>query len=336
MATDKKKPDLNSDQGFVKKPFAIRKLVQDANGNLQVVYVDARTGNPVNNPKGYTVIEADNTVDTTRAKTTGNVATPEDKPATTTEMVQGTFHGRSDSPALSAVTDDKKSMFGDQYGYTNKPGWMGFTSMLPGPLGTLGKFANIAINAENTQAVNDQREALGFSENSTAKNIASAVSDQKGYIGEATVTSATGTKTTAPVGFEASDKYDRTTYTPEEARRRQVINDNLEEATEAEKQQAIRDFQEQNPSNSVFGSIANAAKDFFGNIFGTASAPPGTPDANGFPAAPTAPSPGSFPASNPGKDGQSVPGGMPSGGVSGHVTDKGGIGGTGYSSPGLF
>jgi len=325
MASDK--PDLNQDQGFVRKPFAIRKIVQSPDGTMQVFYVDSRTGKQVN-PKGYTVITADQTPDTTQVKETDNVSKPEKEKNSATDLVMGAQHSRNDSPGLAAATSGAPQSMSDGYGYTNKPGWMGFTGMLPGPLGTVGKLANVAVNASNTEAVNDQREALGFADNSMAKNIGSAMFDQKGYIGEASITKSDGTKSVAPVGFEGEDSVGRTTMTPEEARRRTLISGNLDEATPEEKATAIGEFKADNPDNSFFGKIQEATSGFFGNIFGTKKAPTTSPsnfstsglDSNGFPSKPDKPT--NYSGSPDDRDGTSP--------------DTGDGDNAGYDSPGLF
>lgn len=266
MAIDE---DLNNDQGFVRKPYARRKLIRNPDGTTRVAYVDIRTGKEVN-PKGYQVIEADNTVDTTQTGTqtqTGqNVNTPTgvnpQDPSVAESMIKHTNESASDPN--STVSGNTMS----QYGYTNKPAAMGFAGMLPGPLGLAGKLANVGVNVANTQAVNEQRAALGMDPNSTAKNIGSGLFDQKGYIGDVSQKAPDGTTNTTPVGFEATDKYNRTTYTPEEARRHEILA-GAAPATEEEKQNAIGSFQGQFPEQgSFFSKLQETGKNFMNNIFG--------------------------------------------------------------------
>lgn len=55
---DTSKPHLNNDHGFVRRPYAIQKVVTGPDGTLQTIFVDARTGAPVKNPRGYQIVTA--------------------------------------------------------------------------------------------------------------------------------------------------------------------------------------------------------------------------------------------------------------------------------------
>lgn len=264
---ESEKSRMNQDQGFVKKPFALKKLVRAPDGTLRVVYVDARTGKEVN-PEGYTVIQSDNTIDTTQVKTTPNVAAKTTETKTDESLAKEIntdwkHTGENDKPNLNDSSTSRNA-----YGYYNKPGWMGFASFVPGPIGLVGKLGNLGINASNTEAVNNQREALGFTPNSTAKNILSTVFDQQGYIGELSVPNSTGIPSVAPVSFEATDSNQRTAYTPEEARLREQLA-NAQEATKAQQQAAIETFNQQFPEQQSFMSrLASSTKGLFSNLFG--------------------------------------------------------------------
>jgi len=294
---DISKPDLNMDQGFVRKPYARKKVIRRPDGTLQVVFEDVRTGKQVN-PQGYTVLQSDNnTAQTNPQPIQGqSLANPnlqqaqKQDPTAAQEIIKHT--GELAQP-------DTESPAGSNY--FNKPGWMGWTSMIPGPLGFVGKMANLGANVNNLQAINEQRATLGFAENPASKQIGQALFDQNGYIGDVTTTRADGTKETAPVSFEATDKNQRTAYTPEEARLHEQLS-NTAPATQAEQQAAIGSFNNQFPeqNKSFFGGLVQSAKGLFGNIFGS----PPTPttgsgvytggqsqglDSNGFPSQPDKP-----------------------------------------------
>lgn len=297
---DSSNPVLNQDQGFVSKPYARKKVIRKADGTTQVVYEDVRTGKVVN-PQGYTVIQSDNNISTVTAPTQGQtLAKPsnqDNQDKTATEEILAS-HGKD------SVSADTTSQAGASY--YNKPGWMGFTSMLPGPIGAVAKLGNLGVNASNTSAVNDQREALGFAPNSTAKNIGSSLFDQNGYIGDLSTTKTDGTVSTAPVSFEATDKNQRTAYTPDEARMHEQLAGS-KPATDPEVQGAIgtfnNKFPEQKPSGFLSG-LTTAAKGLFGGIFGSSNPTPTTGsgiytggqtpsvDSHGFPSKPDAPTNG--------------------------------------------
>jgi len=303
--------DLNNDQGFVAKPYARKKVIRTPDGALKTIYVDVRTGREVGNPQGYNVIESD------------NVLTPQPSSSSTQDQNQGQqektvakeiINQHGPGQVAREVTQDSKSKMTDQYGYTNKPGWMGFTGYIPGPVGLMGKALNLGVNTANTQAVNEQREALGFSPNPLGKNLVSGLIDQKGYIGEASTTRIDGTKSIAPVSFEAEDKYNRTAYTPEEARRHTLLAGTVE-ATPEEKTQAVQDFKQSYPEQSGFMTkLADSAKGLFSSLFGgtnKSSSSSGKPAGGGF-------------------------GGSSTGGTTSGPTNAGGKPDTSGYSPGLF
>lgn len=289
---DSSKPDLNLDHGFVSKPYARRKVIKNPDGSIQVIYEDVRTGKQVN-PKGYTVIQSDNAIDSTNVQATqGESLAKKPEDANNKSLSQEII--RDHGP--DSITPDTKSQAGESY--YNKPGWMGYTSMIPGPIGLAAKLGNMGVNANNTAAVNDQRATLGFAPNPTSKNIGSTLFDQQGYIGDISTPKANGTVSTAPVSFEATDKNQRTAYTPEEARLHEIMAAS-KPATEQEQQAAIGSFNNQFPeaNKSFFGGLVASAKDFTNNIFGSNPTPvtgsgvytgsTNTSNTGGFPPAPT-------------------------------------------------
>ena len=265
------KSDLHMDQGFISKPYARKKLIRGPNGTVQVVFEDVRTGKQVN-PQGYTIIQSDNSLDNTSVNVTqgetlsknqNNSNNSTDKTASE-EILHD--HGKD------SVTTNAKDEAGSSY--FNKPGWMGFTSFIPGPLGLVGKLANVGANVNNMEAINKQKEALGFSKPTTTQNIGSVLSDKQGYIGDLSTTRTDGTKSTAPVSFEAEDANHRTALTPNEARMREQLS-NAVPATDEEKKAAIGTFNNEFPdqNKSFFGGLISSAKGLFSGIFGGTSSP---------------------------------------------------------------
>lgn len=265
------KPDLNLDQGFVGKPYAIQKTIQNPDGTVQTIFVDAKTGKQVN-PKGYQIIQQSNIPDTTRNSTEvqNNITAPgENSRVSNTEIVSGTKESPNSSVQKAVNTSDENQ------GYVNKPAALGLTGFLPTPLALAGLATNLGLNANNQKQIADQRTALGFSEPTTGQKVGGTVFDTHGYIGEAKISRANGTQEIVPVSFEAVDKNNRTTLTPEEARKRELISQNLEEAKAEEQKAAIGTFNNQFPEQQSFTQkMIQAAKGLFG--FQTPTAPSGS------------------------------------------------------------
>lgn len=301
MAISSDKPDLNNDFGFTSKKYATKKIVKGPDGRPQVVFVDPKTGKTINNPKGYTVIESSNVIDPALNAQSSPVTTSKGQTlqstdpneTSMTDEVRGIQRVRGENPNITAA---KSSQSQDQnMGYVSKPAGMGLLGFLPGPLGLAATLGNVGINASNTDKVNDQREALGFTENSLGKNVLGAVSDQKGYIGDQSTIDQSGANRTTPVSFESEDPVGRTTLTPNEARMREQLNpDQYSEASKASIDNAREKFQQEHPN--WMSSLSNSAKNLFSGMFGGKTA---TTDmksggvgsyGNGFPTKPSKPS----------------------------------------------
>ena len=117
------KTELNLDQGFVPKPYAIQKWVFGPDGQMQAVYVDARTGKQISNPKGYQVQQQ-----STQTEELPHSSSQGRRP-TNTEIVSGRSDSKDESPVAQAVEEE------NNYGYVDRPTALGFDSMLPGPIG---------------------------------------------------------------------------------------------------------------------------------------------------------------------------------------------------------
>lgn len=271
MDTSNQNPEFNTDQGFVQKKYATKKIIKGPDGKPQVIYVDSKTQQPIKNPKGYTIIESSNVIDpslnqqrsavtTTKGQT---VQDPSKDETSLTNEIRGVSEHRGENPNITAA----KQTGNQNQGYINKPMGTSLLGFLPQPFGLAATAANLGVNASNTKAVNDQREVLGFADNPTMKDLGSTVFDQHGYIGDQATIDKTGVQRTTPVSFEAEDSVGRTTLTPNEARMREQLNpEQFSEATVAAKQNAQTKFQQENPG--WMSSLANSAKSMFSGIFG--------------------------------------------------------------------
>ncbi len=266
---------LDTQNGFARRPYAIRKLVKGADGTLQVIYVDQKTGQQIDNPEGYKIVDAnagkywDGNKNNNNSGNGNNSDTgPKQDKTSFTNAVMGQRGERPD--IAGAVTKNTEPS------YINKPAAMGFAGFLPGILGTAGMMANLGVNANNTAAVNDKRESLGFSERSTMSNVGSTLMDKQGYIGDASYANAAGKTQTTPVSFESQDSAGRTTLTPNEARMRAETNPTFREATLAETQNAQQSFQQEFGSKGFLSGLSTAAKGMFSSMFSTPSPTGGT------------------------------------------------------------
>lgn len=262
--------------GFVAKPYAIRKLVTGEDGITKVVYVNAKTGQVVENPTGYNIVEAKNTSsDLNVGQVTQDTAKHGHKPSLTDVAV-----GKADpvgnktetaiKNSLSNTSNPTQSTNNNNYGYINKPAIAGFAGMLPGPLGTIGTLGNMGINTRNVMAENRQRENLGFTNRNPLQTGLGVLRDNHGYIGDASYTNGFGEQRVTPVSFEGVAPDGRTALTPDEARMRQQLNPTFQEATTKQVQTARKDFNDEGYQHPGFLSrIADAGKGFFSNIFGS-------------------------------------------------------------------
>lgn len=106
----------------------------------------------------------------------------------------------------------------DNYGYINKPGYMSFLGMAPVPgAGMASAALNGGINIGNNQAIRTAQRMLGIptQKPNIAKDFIKSPKD--GFIGDLPIQGKN-----YPVGFEGKTKDNRTTLTPEEARKRDI------------------------------------------------------------------------------------------------------------------
>jgi len=164
------------------KPIGVRKLVRMNNGTNKIVFVDPRTGAPIQDPSEYNIVSSGEVIsleDLNLEPTTPDAA---NKKQTTTDRVvednSGTTGGdnnpgRTEAPTNSKTTASVSSdTTADEqstgrtaengFGYKSKPGLVTAAQFAPGAIGLAGKAVGIGYNVNNVAAENAAREAWGM------------------------------------------------------------------------------------------------------------------------------------------------------------------------------
>lgn len=130
--------------------------------------------------------------------------------------------------AIGGQHDGKQSTVGtgertqaNNYGYFDKPGWVGALSMLPGMPGMAAKAVNAGINANNAGAVAKARETAGLPARGFLGTAKDVLKDNKGNVGRVKYD-----EKPYSIGLEAFDNVGNTTITPMEAHNRQSLSTN--------------------------------------------------------------------------------------------------------------
>lgn len=261
ILNDKDELEAPKDTTKGKKGFAVPLLVRGEDGLNKTIYVDPETGKVVDDISNRNVrdqfsrnLDELGLLPKEEEKKKTGEAKKQERRDPFPRNTAGGFEGPSGYEGINEQEfSGKKATAANNYGYIDKPAAMGFASFLPGPLGMVGKAANVAINANNVGATNKARSMLGMEEK---LGIGGLVRDQKGYIGDITYQGET-----SPVGFEALTRDGRTTLTPDEARMRQQLA-GAKEATSAETKANKKEFRKENPRSlisRVFGGVTDAA-----------------------------------------------------------------------------
>ena len=268
-------------------PLARKQLVRNPDGSVSLQYIDNNTGQKLPSLDGYNLVEASNYLQLEDLGLDPLQQTKE----TTAEVVKkkpiAEQREGGDSDSFSDPSGQGFARGGptNNFGYIDKPGWMGFASAIPGPVGLAGKAANIGINAMNTSAVNEARSMMGLPKQSFMENVKSTVKDQHGQIGDVKIQTPQGIAQ-YPVGFEAQDKHGRTNMTPQEASLRARANQSdLSLASKPEVKSSVSDFKAEYPNERQ--GLLSKVEGFIDNLFGRDSE---SSYASGFPDAPAAPS----------------------------------------------
>lgn len=108
----------------------------------------------------------------------------------------------------------------DNYGYINKPGFLSFLGMAPVPgAGMAATALNTGINLGNNQAIRTAQRMLGLPTEKPNLVRDMVKSPKDGFIGDMPIQGKN-----YPVGFEGKTKDNRTTLTPDEARKRGIAS----------------------------------------------------------------------------------------------------------------
>lgn len=249
----------------IQPPYARRKLVRGPDGTVQVVYVDQQ-GNTIENLAGYNIAESGNYYNPDslgRNDTPGATNEKSNQQSTARSVIQETTRGeRSDAQPGSGNFGRSQA---NNFGYIDKPGFMGFTGMLPGPLGLAGKGANAAINANNVAAVNAARGMLGLPGTGLGGSIKGTLKDNKGQVADVTLGSSTYA---TPVGLEALSPSGMTNMTPQEAALRAQAVGGIQLATDEQVAARNAAFDAEFGKPGFLGRISTVANNFIDDLFG--------------------------------------------------------------------
>lgn len=198
---------LDSNKGNV-----VQRLVAGPNGT-QIQYVDASTGQVVNNPAGYNIIQPYIQDINDLGLNPTDYSNQPDKPTeqpTDSGSVQNNSQPNYTSPSLLEGGNQNSFSGGsggsrdssNNYGYIDKPGLLSAASFLPGIAGMIGKGVNAAVNANNVGAVNAARDDLGLDRLGTMAGLAGVARDRQGYVGNVDVKDRFGNTVTAPISID--------------------------------------------------------------------------------------------------------------------------------------
>lgn len=255
-------PLSNLQQPNPNKPNLVRRLFASPQGT-QVQYVDPITGQVIQNPQGYNILEPQisdlkslDLLPTVSATETPETPKPDEtiKPS---YDIPGSDHSTNGINGYSGTSNRDQ---GNNFGYIDKPGWMGMTSMLPGPLGLAGKGINAAVNANNVQAINSARDAADLLGLSGMQELGGIAKDRQGFVGRADIKNKAGQTNQYSIGLEAVDPWGRTTLTPDEARARASANP--QNISLSEKQTGNKE-----KSSGLGSKISESIRSFLDDIF---------------------------------------------------------------------
>lgn len=289
-------------------PYAIRKVVRGPDGSMRTIMVDAQTNQPIGNTDGYTVLSGGNYSPPEAPAQEQDTPGSRDNPTTSQQILDPRHEGGNDSPAIAATQGSRNPV--DNYGYLDKPGLMNYANFIPGPVGTVARVANTAINTNNEFARRDARESLGL-DNSFGGLMKGALKDNKGQVADITIGD-----NDYSVGFEAMSPQGRTNLTPNEARVRAAIQNVPVQETAVRpnvdgKKGLLSSFVDKvidTPTSSVasetareqdrgiLSTVADRISNFVDSVFGGDEPTAAPVDRNYFPGAPTAPSNDSDPS----------------------------------------
>ena len=246
----------------------VTKTVIGQNGQVQQIQVDPVTGQEINltgsgydainnggsywSPNIYNQDEEDGHDEDTTAQ---QVINPDD----------GYQRERASDPR-DRMTKSQMSGPTNNFGYIDKPGWMGYMSNLPGMPGLIGKGVNAAVNTNNAIAMNKARDLMDIDPMGPGQMLGQIAKDKKGQVANVNIGNENYN-----VGFEALSPAGQTNLTPQEAQTRAgFMNTNVAENSQAFAKQDAREFQrQQQPQNKgFFSGIKDSISGFVDSLFG--------------------------------------------------------------------
>lgn len=267
---------------MMNQPQGVRRVVQTPNGP-RTVFVDAQTGQQIQNPTGYKIQDTANTLSLQDLGISPTQPAPNSQPEHTIAqetIKQNTLGSDSGSGGIGGNSGATSRDASNNFGYADKPGVVSVAAAMPGMVGMAGKAASIGYNASNVAAVNEARGMLGLEDASFGQNAKGFLSDNKGIVAEVSIGKgqyAVGLNETTPTG--------RTTITPDEAMARSTfMGTPITEVSPEAKAKAESKFAEAFPDESK--GLFSQAFSFVESLF---SDPESKADPTGFPDAPAAP-----------------------------------------------
>lgn len=215
------KPIESQTQTGPTPPYAMTKVIRGEDGLMHTTYINPDTGETLQDLKGYTVLDAGGgyykvtTADDINKD--GNV-NPQETQTHTKEAL-----GHTTREDAQGHTPGPKGTASNNYGYHEKPSWLGAASTVAGMvnpgIGAIGKTIGLGYNVGNMEAVNTARKSLGLSALTGRQMAKGAFKDNSGQVARVGI----GDKNYS-VGLDAMDTQGRTNMTPTEATKHALAN----------------------------------------------------------------------------------------------------------------
>lgn len=259
-------------------PTATRRLKRMPNGLVTTVFVDAN-GVEVN-PNGYQILDSSPEADLGQL----GLDPLKDEKETIAQEVKSDIQpspydrrGGGDGGSIGRGSSSRTAM--NNFGYMDKPGWMGVTSFAPGPIGLAAKAANLGVNANNSAAVSQARSMIGVPDMGAVEKAKSYISDRQGQVADVDI----GDQKYS-VGFEAMSPDNKTNLTPNEARNRALTLGGISLTDPS----AVKKGPETAPeSRGVLSGFFSEARSFIDNMFSDVKNAVTGGTSNSFPTAPS-------------------------------------------------
>jgi hypothetical protein len=295
MTTQSKNPVINAINNVPSptEKMARRVLQKQPDGTTKIVMVDANTGVPLSNTNGYTIEDQGSYIqnlDNLGLNPKKDNTPP--KPTTAQKVINpNSFGGNGMRGADGGVGGDTAAgramarNASNNFGYYSKPDVMSYASYAPGMIGLAAKAANLGVNLNNMNAVQDARAMMGLAPNqSFMDNAGAALNGNQGQVANVNIGD-----NSYHVGFEALSPTGQTNLTPAEAVTRAALANQKISLTPpdqlAANNQAFNN-QDYSPAHTtMLGRFKNSVASFFDNMFSPSNPTYASPDS--FPSAPS-------------------------------------------------